>query len=82
MRPPRPTDTTDTLIGFSGFFGAVLLVVTITCELTGRSALGWALALLVVVALVAALLHRRAALVRRTGGHDGREASHDVGGSG
>lgn len=65
MSPAKPTDGIDGLIGFLGFFGVVLLVATVVCELTGRPALGWALALLAAVVCILVAVRRRAALLRR-----------------
>ncbi|GAA4672754.1 hypothetical protein [Frondihabitans cladoniiphilus] len=70
MRPPRPTDRVDMGIGFLAFFGVVMLVATVACELTGRPALTWALVLLaIVVALVVEVRHR-GAILRREGALD------------
>jgi len=75
MRPSRPTDIVDTLLGFTGFFALVLLAVTIICELTGRPALGWALTLLGLVVVIALLVRRRGAVVRRHDASTGRDGS-------
>ena len=63
-RPVSRTTQVDMLLGFTGFFGAIFLVVTVICEVTGRPALGWALTLLGVVVLFVLLLRRRARILR------------------
>lgn len=52
----------DVLIGFVGFFGAVVFIGTVAAELNGRPALTWALGLLGIVAAEVLLvtLRRRA----------------------
>lgn len=59
MSPPKATDRADVMIGFLASFAALFLVVTVVCEVTGRSALSYALILLaLVVALVLEVRHR------------------------
>jgi len=59
MSPARPTDRTDVMIGFLATFAGLFLVITVVCEVTGRSALTYALILLaLVVALVLEVRHR------------------------
>lgn len=42
----RRAENVDIVIGFLGFFAAVLVVVTVVTELHGASAVGWSLLLL------------------------------------
>lgn len=58
-------ETIDVGIGIIGFFAFAFLVITVICEVTGTDALGWALALLVFVLILAALLMGRRRVVRR-----------------
>jgi hypothetical protein len=66
----KAIELVDISIGIIGFFAAALLVVTGVSELTGAPALGWALALLglvVVLALLLALRRRMLAAEARGG---------------
>lgn len=63
--PVRPTARIEEAIGFVGAFGVLFLVVTVSCELTGRPALGWALTLLACVLAVVALDRWRVRVRRR-----------------
>ncbi|OIH97114.1 MULTISPECIES: hypothetical protein [unclassified Curtobacterium] len=63
--PTRPTARIEEAIGFVGAFGVLFLVVTVSCELTGRPALGWALTLLACVLAVVALDRWRVRVLRR-----------------
>ncbi|MDM7890545.1 hypothetical protein [Curtobacterium caseinilyticum] len=63
--PQRPTARIEEAIGFVGMFGVLFLGVTVSCEVTGRPALGWALVLLVCVLAVVALDRWRIAVLRR-----------------
>ena len=69
--PLRPTSRIEEAIGFVGMFGVLFLGVTVFCEVTGRPALGWALALLATVLAVVALDRRRVSVLRRTASADG-----------
>lgn len=59
QRTANTLETLDVGIGIIGFFAFAFLVITIICELTGTDALGWALALLAFVLVLAALLVSR-----------------------
>jgi len=66
----KPIELIDIAIGIMGFFTAAFLVVTGITELSGAPALGWALALLafvVVLALLIALRRRMLAAEARGG---------------
>jgi hypothetical protein len=52
----KAIEVLDICLGIVGFFAFALLVVTGVCELTGTPALGWALALLALVAVLALLI--------------------------
>ena len=72
-----PRETLDVFIGGTGFFAFAFFVVTVVAELTGQDALGWALALLALVALLAALLagrHRMTSRLRARQTRDGHPA--------
>ncbi|WP_416430011.1 hypothetical protein [Paenarthrobacter nicotinovorans] len=62
----RSAEDFDIIIGFLAFWGLVLLVATISMEVTGQPALGWALGLLAVVLALWGLLRLRRKLPRRT----------------
>jgi membrane protein implicated in regulation of membrane protease activity len=64
--PLRPTSRIEEAIGFVGCFGLLFFGVTVSCELTGRPALGWALALLATVVAVVLLDRWRRRVLRRT----------------
>jgi len=59
-----PRETLDVFVGAVGFFTAAFFVITLGCELTGQDALGWALALLAFVVLLALLLLGRRRMTR------------------
>ncbi|WP_250545931.1 hypothetical protein [Paenarthrobacter sp. DKR-5] len=56
------------LIGFLGFWAAVLLVVTLVAEFTGQPAIGWALLLLVLLLALWGLIRLRRTLPPRRAG--------------
>lgn len=60
-----PRETLDLFIGGAGFFTAAFFVITVLYEVTGQDALGWALALLAFVVLLALLLTARHRMTRR-----------------
>lgn len=62
----RSAEDFDIIIGFLAFWGLVLLVATISMEVTGQPALGWALGLLAVVLALWGMLRLRRKLPRRT----------------
>ncbi|MFE4196837.1 hypothetical protein ACFRJ9_13290 [Paenarthrobacter sp. NPDC056912] len=62
----RSAEDFDIIIGFLGFWALVLLVTTIVMEVTGQSALGWALGLLAVVLALWGILRLRKKLPSRT----------------
>ncbi|MCU1572023.1 MAG: hypothetical protein JWO93_105 [Micrococcaceae bacterium] len=63
----RSGEDFDLLIGFLGFWAFVLFGFTVWMELTGQPALGWALALLVLLAALYGLVRLRRRLPPRTG---------------
>jgi hypothetical protein len=66
----KAIEVLDISIGIIGFFAAAFLVITGVSELTGSPALGWALALLglvIVLALLLALRRRMLAAEARGG---------------
>lgn len=68
----RKAENIDILIGFLGFFAAVLVAVTITAQLSGEPAVGWALLLLALVLSIWALVKKRPA----NAGAPGRNRHH------
>jgi membrane associated rhomboid family serine protease len=60
-----PRETLDLFIGGAGFFTAAFFVITVLYEVTGQDALGWALALLGFVVLLALMLTARHRMTRR-----------------
>ncbi|WP_144661805.1 hypothetical protein [Paenarthrobacter nicotinovorans] len=62
----RSAEDFDIIIGFLAFWGLVLLIATVSMELTGQSAWGWALGLLAVVLALWGMLRLRSKLPRRT----------------
>jgi hypothetical protein len=68
-----PRETLDVFIGAVGFFTAALFVITVLFEVTGQDALGWALALLAFVVVLALLLTARHRITLRM--HARREAA-------
>ncbi|HKU31602.1 hypothetical protein [Arthrobacter sp. NyZ413] len=67
LRRVRSAEDLDIVIGLLGFWGLVLLVVTIGAELTAQPALGWAGGLLAVVLAIWGLIRMRSKLPPRTG---------------
>ncbi|MCX2749357.1 hypothetical protein OOZ51_16295 [Arthrobacter sp. MI7-26] len=63
----RSAEDLDLIIGFLGFWGLVLFVVTVGAELTAQPALGWAGGLLAVVLAIWVLVRMRRKLPPRTG---------------
>jgi hypothetical protein len=63
----RSGEDFDLLIGFLGFWAFVLFGFTVWMELTGQPALGWALALLVLLVALYGLVRLRRRLPPRTG---------------
>ncbi|WP_372699111.1 hypothetical protein [Arthrobacter sp. JSM 101049] len=61
-RAARRAENLDILIGFLGFFAAVLVVVIVTTELQGGSALLWSPVLLVLVLAIWGLWRLRSRL--------------------
>ncbi|MFT8395293.1 hypothetical protein [Propionibacterium sp.] len=76
----KAIEVLDMAVGFIGFFAAAIFVVTVAMELTGRPALGWALALLALVIVLAALLELRHRLLAAEA-HGGPQISTRWGGS-
>ena len=62
--PPEAGYNADVLVGLVGGIVGILFVVTAVLELTGRSALLWALLLAAAVGVLAVLLVRRRRRVR------------------
>lgn len=62
----RSAEDFDLLIGFLGFWAAVLIVVTVWAELTGQPALGWALLLLALILALWGVIKLRRRLPART----------------
>ncbi|MFP3579620.1 hypothetical protein [Arthrobacter sp. fls2-241-R2A-200] len=62
----RSAEDFDIIIGLLGFWGLVLLVVTVAMELTGQPALGWALGLLAIVLALWGMFRLRKKLPPRT----------------
>jgi hypothetical protein len=54
----------EIFMGFLGFWGVVLLAVTVWLEITGQFALGWALGLLAVVLAMTGLWALRRRILR------------------
>ncbi|WP_460993134.1 hypothetical protein [Sinomonas soli] len=54
----------EIFMGFLGFWGLILLVVTVWLEVTGQPALGWALGLLAVLLAMAGLWKLRRRVLR------------------
>ena len=65
-RHVRSGEDFDIIIGLLGFWGLVLLVVTVWMEVTGQPALGWALGLLAMVLALYGLIRLRRRLPERT----------------
>ncbi|MET3951421.1 hypothetical protein [Arthrobacter sp. UYEF36] len=65
-RRVRSAEDFDIIIGLLGFWGLVLLVVTVWMEVTGQPALGWALGLLAMVLALYGLIRLRRRLPERT----------------
>ena len=65
-RRVRSGEDFDIIIGLLGFWGLVLLVITVWMEVTGQPALGWALGLLAMVLALYGLFRLRRRLPERT----------------
>ena len=65
-RRVRSGEDFDIIIGLLGFWGLVLLVITVWMEVTGQPALGWALGLLAMVLALYGLIRLRQRLPERT----------------
>ncbi|HSL35550.1 MAG TPA: hypothetical protein VK883_01875 [Arthrobacter sp.] len=65
-RHVRSGEDFDIIIGLLGFWGLVLLVITVWMEVTGQPALGWALGLLAMVLALYGLIRLRQRLPERT----------------
>ena len=65
-RHVRSGEAFDIIIGLLGFWGLVLLVITVWMEVTGQPALGWALGLLAMVLALYGLIRLRRRLPERT----------------
>ena len=65
-RNQRSAEDFDIIIGFLGFWALVLLVVTLSLEVTGQPALTPALILLVVVLAIWGMVRLRRSLPPRT----------------
>ncbi|WP_457967968.1 hypothetical protein M1E17_03100 [Arthrobacter sp. D1-29] len=64
-RRARSGEDFDIIIGFLGFWGVVLLVVTVWMEVTGQPALGWALGLLATLLAIYGMVRLRRRLPAR-----------------
>ncbi len=62
----RSGEDFDIIIGFLGFWAAVLLVVTVWMEVTAQPALGWALGLLAMLLALYGMIRLRRRLPPRT----------------
>jgi hypothetical protein len=58
-RRTRSGEDFDIIIGFLGFWAAVLLAVTVWVEVAAQPALGWALGLLVVLLALSGMVRLR-----------------------
>lgn len=67
VRRVRSAEDFDMVIGFLGFWALVLLVITVTMEVTAQPAIGWALGLLAVLLLLWGAIRLRRRLPERTG---------------
>ena len=65
-RRVRSGEDLDLILGFLGFWALVLLVVTVSAELTAQPALGWAMGLLAVLLAMWGLFRLRRRLPART----------------
>ncbi|WP_426997932.1 hypothetical protein [Pseudarthrobacter sp. N5] len=65
-RRVRSGEDFDIIIGFLGFWAAVLLVVTVWMEVTAQPALGWVLGLLAVLLAMFGVFKLRQRLPART----------------
>jgi hypothetical protein len=74
--PRDPRETLDVFIGAVGFFTAAFFAITVLFEVTGQDALGWALALLAFVVILALLLTARHRMTVRM--HALREAAEQT----
>lgn len=65
-RRERSGEDFDIIIGFLGFWGVVLVAITVWMEVTGQPALFWALGLLAVVLALYGMIRLRRRLPQRT----------------
>jgi hypothetical protein len=65
-RRVRSGEDFDIIIGFLGFWAAVLLAVTVWMEVTAQPALGWALGLLATLLALYGMVRLRRRLPGRT----------------
>jgi cadmium resistance protein CadD (predicted permease) len=65
-RRARSGEDFDIIIGFLGFWALVLLAVTVWMEVTAQPALGWALGLLALLAVIYGMVRLRRRLPART----------------
>ncbi|WP_125616464.1 hypothetical protein [Specibacter cremeus] len=63
----RSAEDFDLIIGFLGFWALVLLAITVWMEVTGQSALLWALGLLTICLALWGMIRLRRTLPARTG---------------
>jgi hypothetical protein len=78
MRWSDSREVVDVGLGFVGFFALAFLGITVSCELTGEPALGWALTLLVLVlAFIGLLQLRRRIIARRQEAEEAALAQRD-----
>ncbi|WP_427016190.1 hypothetical protein ACQCSX_15630 [Pseudarthrobacter sp. P1] len=61
----RSAEDFDIIIGFLGFWGIVVLAVTVWMEVTGAPAFGWSMGLLAIVLAFWGMLRLRSRLPRR-----------------
>lgn len=66
LRRVRSGEELDIVLGLLGFWALVLLVVTVSAELTAQPALGWALGLLATLLAMWGVLRLRRRLPART----------------
>jgi LPXTG-motif cell wall-anchored protein len=66
--PPTATTQIDFLVGLVGGLVGILFLITALLELTGQSALLWALVLAAAVAVLGGLLLRRRRILRSVSG--------------
>ncbi|MBB6406700.1 hypothetical protein [Arthrobacter sp. AZCC_0090] len=66
LRRVRSGEDLDIVLGLLGFWALVLLVVTLSAELTAQPALGWAMGLLAILLAMWGVLRLRRRLPART----------------